>query len=57
MDRSVVAALLLNLAAFTLVYVSFLAARMIIARDEAELVAARPVAGAAVISPPGLNDA
>ena len=57
MDRSMVAALLLNLAAFTLVYVSFLAARMNIAREESELVVARPVAGAAVISPPGLTDA
>jgi hypothetical protein len=57
MDRSMVAALLVNLAAFTLLYVSFLAARMIVAREEARLVAARPVAGAAVISPPGLSDA
>jgi heme exporter protein C len=57
MDRSMVIALLVNLAAFTLIYISFLVARMIVAREEWELVAARPVAGAAVISPPGLTDA
>ncbi|MGH8925395.1 MAG: cytochrome c biogenesis protein [Acidimicrobiia bacterium] len=57
MDPSMVAALLVNLAAFTLIYFSFLAARMTIAREEGELVATRQVAGAAVISPPGFNDA
>lgn len=57
MDPSMVIALLVNLAAFTLIYISFLVARMIVARQEAELVAARPMAGAAVISPPGLTDA
>jgi heme exporter protein C len=57
MDRSMVIALLVNLAAFTLIYISFLVARMIVAREEWKLVAARPVAGAAVISPPGLTDA
>lgn len=57
MDPSMVIALLVNLAAFTLIFISFLVARMILARQEAELVAARPVAGAAVISPPGLTDA
>jgi heme exporter protein C len=57
MDPSMVIALLVNLGAFTLIYISFLVARMIVAREEAELVGARPVAGAAVISPPGLTDA
>lgn len=57
MDPSMVIALLVNLAAFTLIFISFLVARMILARQEAELVATRPVAGAAVISPPGLTDA
>ncbi|HKZ20836.1 MAG TPA: cytochrome c biogenesis protein [Acidimicrobiia bacterium] len=57
LEASMVTALLVNLAAFTLLYVSFLAARMIVAREEARLVAALPVAGAAVISPPGLSDA
>ena len=57
MDPSMVIALLVNLAAFTLIYISFLVARMIVARQEAELVSARPMAGAAVISPPGLTDA
>ena len=57
MDPSMVIALLVNLGAFTLIYISFLVARMIVAREEAELVAARPLAGAAVISPPGLTDA
>lgn len=57
MEPSMVAALLVNVAAFTLIYWAFLAARMVIAREEEEVVAVRPVAGAAVVSPPGLNDA
>jgi heme exporter protein C len=57
MDPPMVIALLINLGAFTLIYISFLVARMIVARAEAQQGAARTVAGAAVISPPGLTDA
>ena len=49
--------LLINLVAFNLIYLSLLAMRMVVARLEAESLAVRPVAGAAVIAPKGLEDA
>jgi heme exporter protein C len=57
MHPTMVTALLVNVAAFTMIYISLLSARMVIARAESESMTVRAVAGKAVISPPGLNDA
>jgi heme exporter protein C len=54
-------ALLANLVAFNLIYVSLLVARLILAKSESEVGAVNPAAGQAVIAPRladgGLNDA
>lgn len=56
MPGAMVVALLVNLAAFTLIYLALLAARYELLKAEAARAVPEPVAGSVVIAPPGLTD-